>query len=229
MFNIIEQLLNRIFYIIYSFYLFIFHKIDKIDLFTNAIKSTRYEIATLNNQITHNVTLELIWTIIPIFILLSIALPSMDLLYFIETASAQGHLGIGVQVIGHQWYWSYEFVEYRQEFVEFITHNTSKFIKQSFDSYQLAEEDVFLTGGLRLLEVDNPLILPANNKINFFITSADVLHAWSVPSLGIKVDAVPGRLSLISTVIQGVGTLYGQCSEICGIGHGFMPIKIIAV
>jgi heme/copper-type cytochrome/quinol oxidase subunit 2 len=189
--------------------------------------------------VNHNVTMELVWTIIPIVVLILIAVPSMQLLYFIENPDNMiGYsFEISIHVIGHQWFWSYEYISYQCRIFTFIETSSvirpfmivDDILKECFDSYMLFEDDVFEVNGLRLLEVDFPLILPKNTKINFFITSTDVLHSWAVPSLGIKVDAVPGRLSVATTNIQHTGILYGQCSEICGVGHGFMPIKLIVV
>jgi len=201
-------------------------------------------ITKIVKETSHNKILELIWTICPALILLYISIPSMELLYYIENP-----LGINnfedveffYKVIGHQWYWSYEYQLslvltdvnkiYINDFIidNFYNNILISFYDKvySFDSYILSEEDVLNVKGFRLLEVDNPLILKSDVILNFLITSVDVLHAWSVPSLGIKIDAVPGRLSLVSSVIKFSGIYYGQCSEICGVNHGFMPIKLI--
>ena len=124
---------------------------------------------------------------------------------------------ITLKVIGHQWYWSYEIGDYF-----LYVNDSNNFV---YDSYMIQEEDL-LFSQLRLLEVDNPLYLPTKTQIRFLITSTDVLHCWAVPSLGIKLDAVPGRLNQCSIFIKRIGSFYGQCSEICGIYHGFMPISI---
>jgi heme/copper-type cytochrome/quinol oxidase subunit 2 len=126
---------------------------------------------------------------------------------------------ITLKAVGHQWYWSYEFSDY-------ATLEGGESL--NYDSYMIPEDD--LTGGnLRLLEVDNRVVLPVQTHIRVLITSADVLHSWAVPSFGVKVDACPGRLNQTSVFIKREGTYFGQCSEICGVNHGFMPIVVEAV
>ena len=124
-----------------------------------------------------------------------------------------------LKVVGHQWYWSYEFSDY-------VTLDGGKNL--DFDSYMLALGDLTL-GNLRLLEVDNRVVLPINTHIRIIVTAADVLHSWAIPSFGLKVDACPGRLNQTSLFIERERTYYGQCSEICGVNHGFMPIVVKAV
>lgn len=165
-------------------------------------------------RITHHTTLELVWTIIPSLILYLIAVPSFLLLYSMDEIIDPT---ITLKAIGHQWYWSYEYSDYK---IDFET--------VSFDSYMLPEDELEV-GQLRLLEVDNPVVLPVNTHIRVIVTAADVLHCWAVPSLGLKVDAVPGRLNQGSLYLKRVGTFYGQCSEICGVNHGFMPIVVKSV
>jgi cytochrome c oxidase subunit 2 len=136
------------------------------------------------------------------------------------------HPEMTLKVIGHQWYWSYEYSD-------FLTTSESSFVvgeypKLSFDAMLIQEEDLFF-GGIRLLETDFVVILPARTHIRILVTSADVLHSWTVPSLGIKVDACPGRLNQIPVYITREGLFYGQCSELCGILHGFMPIALEAI
>ena len=128
---------------------------------------------------------------------------------------------LSIKVIGHQWFWSYEYSDY-------TTLNLTEDTSFIFDSYMILDEDLLL-GQFRLLEVDNSVVLPTHTHIRAIITSTDVLHSWAVPSLGIKIDACPGRLNQISMFINRPGVYYGQCSEICGINHGFMPIAIEAV
>jgi len=123
-----------------------------------------------------------------------------------------------VKVAGHQWYWSYEYSDYITEDGEAL----------EFDSYMVPDSDLEL-GQLRLLEVDNRVVVPVDTHIRFIVTGQDVIHDWAVPALGIKIDAVPGRLNQTSVLIQREGTFYGQCSEICGVWHGFMPIAVEAV
>ena len=129
-----------------------------------------------------------------------------------------------LKAVGHQWYWSYEYSEHINEDGEFI----------NFDSYMIPTEDLGANsakkgGHLSLLEVDNRVVLPVETHIRVVITSADVLHCWAVPSLGVKLDACPGRLNQTSMYIKRPGVFYGQCSEICGVNHGFMPIVVNAV
>jgi cytochrome c oxidase subunit 1 len=164
--------------------------------------------------ITHHTTLELIWTIVPAIILILIAIPSFSLLYAMDEI---GNPKITIKAIGHQWYWSYEYRDlvFGQQ------------ISKNFDSYMVLEEDL-KEGALRLLDVDKPLVLPINIKIRLLVTSTDVLHSWAVPSFGIKIDACPGRLNQVGLQISRVGIFYGQCSELCGINHSFMPIKVIS-
>lgn len=163
----------------------------------------------------HGTTIELIWTIVPSLILVTIAIPSFALLYSMDEVIDPA---ITLKVIAHQWYWSYEYSDY----------NTSDEDSISFDSYMIQEDDLEL-GQLRLLEVDNRVILPVNTHIRVLITSTDVIHNWAIPSLGIKCDAYPGRLNQVNTFIKREGIFHGQCSELCGVNHGFMPIVVEAV
>jgi cytochrome c oxidase subunit 2 len=126
---------------------------------------------------------------------------------------------VTLKVIGHQWYWSYEYSDYTE-----LALGESL----NFDSYMVSEEDLS-PHSFRLLEVDHRVLLPVFMHIRLLITSADVLHSWAIPSFGIKVDACPGRLSQVSLFIKRTGVYYGQCSEICGVNHGFMPIVVKGV
>ena len=166
-------------------------------------------------RFTHSSLLEIIWTIIPAIILLFMAIPSFSLLYSLDESI---NPDLTLKVIGHQWYWSYEYSDYNAADGESI----------NFDSYMIPEEDLE-PGNLRLLEVDNRIVLPVETHVRVVITSADVLHCWAIPSFGIKMDACPGRLNQTSMFIKREGVYYGQCSEICGVNHGFMPICIEAV
>lgn len=159
-----------------------------------------------NRYLLEGQDIETIWTILPAIILIFIALPSLRLLYLIEESFTPS---ITIKVIGHQWYWSYEYADFNLNFDSFITPNSEIELKS-----------------FRLLDVDNRLILPYNTNTRLLITSADVIHAWTVPSLGVKVDAVPGRLNQLSTTANRPGLFFGQCSEICGANHSFMPIAI---
>jgi len=143
-----------------------------------------------------------------------VALPSFALLYSIDEIIDPV---LTIKCVGHQWFWSYEYSDF-----EF------KIGAINFDSYMIAEDDLEL-GQIRLLEVDNRVILPVNTHIRVLITSTDVIHAWAIPSLGIKCDAYPGRLNQVNTFIKREGIFHGQCSELCGVNHGFMPIVVEAV
>lgn len=169
----------------------------------------------ISSTLTHGTVIEIIWTVTPAIILLVIAIPSFSLLYAMDEVISPA---ITIKTLGHQWYWSYEYSDYINDSDEAI----------AFDSYMIPEEDLDL-GQLRLLEVDNHLVVPVNTHIRVIISAADVLHSWAVPSLGIKCDAIPGRLNQTSMFVKREGLYYGQCSEICGINHGFMPIVVEAV
>ncbi len=182
------------------------HKLSGNQLFTLA-KLSRL-------RFTHNTTIEVIWTLIPSFILILIAIPSFGLLYAMDDIIDPE---VTIKSVGHQWYWSYEYSDY-----------VSTVGKISFDSYMIPEAELTL-GQLRLLEVDNSVVLPVGVYVRVNVTAADVLHSWAVPSLGIKIDAVPHRINSGIIFLQRTGTFYGQCSEICGVNHGFMPIVVKSV
>ena len=156
---------------------------------------------------THNTVVEVLWTAIPIIILVVLAIPSFKLLYQQEKSE---NYDMTVKVIGHQWYWEYEYPDHGDFY---------------FESYMVQEQDLE-EGDLRLLTVDNPLVIPANKNIQILITAGDVLHSWAVPSMGLKTDAVPGRLNETWVNVKEPGIYRGQCSEICGSGHGFMPVVV---
>nr|YP_010348438.1 cytochrome c oxidase subunit 2 [Charcotia amundseni]UIN24680.1 cytochrome c oxidase subunit 2 [Charcotia amundseni] len=162
-----------------------------------------------NRYLLQEQTIEIIWTLGPIFILFSIALPSLQALYLLDDPLMPN---MTIKAIGHQWYWSYEY---------------SDFNTPSFDSYLTPLDNN--TSMNRLLETDNSVALPTNSMIRLLTTSSDVIHAWTMPSLGMKADAIPGRLNQLMFLINRTGIFYGQCSEICGANHSFMPIKIEAV
>lgn len=170
---------------------------------------------TVPSKEVHGTKIEIIWTITPALVLMVIALPSFALLYAMDEMIDPS---LTLKVIGHQWYWSYEYSDYKGSFGESI----------AFDSYMLAQDDLE-TGNLRLLEVDNRLVLPAQTHLRLILTAGDVLHCWAIPSFGVKMDACPGRLNQTSLFIKREGTFYGQCSEICGVNHGFMPIVLEGV
>jgi cytochrome c oxidase subunit 2 len=168
-------------------------------------------------KFSHSNVLEIVWTIIPAIILVLIAIPSFSLLYSLDELSAPN---VTLKIVGHQWYWSYEYRDYIKPFL--------RRSRLSYDSYMVNTEDL-KRGGLRLLEVDHRVVLPTRTHIRLLITSSDVIHSWAVPAFGVKLDATPGRLSQTSIYIKRSGVFYGQCSEICGINHGFMPIVVKAV
>nr|AQP30064.1 cytochrome c oxidase subunit 2 [Pericapritermes sp. 3 TB-2017] len=154
--------------------------------------------------------IETVWTIAPAVILVFIAIPSLRLLYLMDEIH---NPVLTLKAVGHQWYWSYEY---------------SDFTKLEFDSYMVQQEDQQIDT-FRLLDTDNRIVLPMNSPIRMIVTAADVLHSWTVPSLGVKTDATPGRLNQVSFSINRPGLLYGQCSEICGANHSFMPIVVESV
>jgi cytochrome c oxidase subunit 2 len=167
-------------------------------------------------NVTHGVVLEIVWTLIPSVILMLIAFPSFVLLYAMDELIDPT---ITFKVIGHQWYWVYEYADYLKG---------EGFKSLNFDSYMVYTDDL-TRGQLRLLEVDRQAVLPINTHVRLLITSGDVLHSWGIPSLGVKMDAVPGRLNQVSIFLKREGVFYGQCSELCGVNHGFMPIALKGV
>nr|YP_010580066.1 cytochrome c oxidase subunit II [Chironomus tentans]UZS77118.1 cytochrome c oxidase subunit II [Chironomus tentans] len=165
----------------------------------------------LNNRfLLHGQTIEVIWTILPAIILLFIAFPSLRILYLLDEVN---NPSISLKTIGHQWYWSYEY---------------SDFSGIEFDSYMIPQNEMSLDS-FRLLDVDNRVILPINNQIRILVSATDVLHSWAIPSLGVKIDASPGRLNQTNFFINRPGLFFGQCSEICGANHSFMPIVIESI
>ena len=165
--------------------------------------------------LNHGTLIELIWTITPALILILIAFPSFKLLYLMDEVSDPA---MSVLAEGHQWYWSYQYPDFLNNDDEFI----------EFDSYLVPESDLE-DGALRMLEVDNRVIIPELTHVRFIVTGADVIHSFACPALGIKCDAYPGRLNQVSVFVNREGTFYGQCSEICGILHSSMPIVIESV
>jgi cytochrome c oxidase subunit 2 len=174
-----------------------------------------YKKNPIPEKIIHGTVIEIAWTITPSVVLVLIAIPSFALLYSLDEVVDPA---VTIKTIGHQWYWSYEYSDYSQSDDHTI----------AFDSYMIPDDDLEL-GQLRLLEVDNRMVVPVNTHIRVIITAADVLHSWAVPSLGVKCDAVPGRLNQIPLFIKREGVFYGQCSELCGVNHAFMPIVVEAV
>lgn len=159
---------------------------------------------------THNTLLEVVWTLVPVLILVVIAIPSMKMLYYVDkTTEAE----MTLKAIGSQWYWSYEYPDNGDI---------------SFASNMVADKDL-KPGQPRLLATDNPVVLPIDTNIKILLTATDVLHAWAVPAFGVKLDANPGKLNETWVRINKEGVFYGQCSELCGAGHGYMPIEVHAV
>jgi cytochrome c oxidase subunit 2 len=199
----------------------------------NSIKlaNTLYFIKKLktgyNLNVSHGVLLEIIWTIVPSLILLAIVGPSFALLYAMD---AFVDPSITVKILAHQWYWTFEYSDFFQKPI-YNEINSNKYLvnlNYNFDSYMVATSDL-KKGELRLLEVDNALYLPTYSRLRLDVTSDDVMHSFAVPSLGIKIDAIPGRLNIAYAEILREGIYFGQCSELCGVNHGFMPLKIVAV
>nr|YP_010954734.1 cytochrome c oxidase subunit II [Dorcus tanakai]WMW30119.1 cytochrome c oxidase subunit II [Dorcus tanakai] len=155
-------------------------------------------------------TIEVIWTILPAVTLIFIALPSLRLLYLLDEIN---NPLVSMKSIGHQWYWSYEYTDFKN--IE-------------FDSYMIPTSELKMSN-FRLLDVDNRAVLPYNSQIRLMITAADVLHSWTIPALSVKIDATPGRLNQISFLLNRTGLFFGQCSEICGANHSFMPIVIESI
>lgn len=161
----------------------------------------------INRFLLENQNIEIVWTILPALILIFIAFPSLRLLYLLDEVN---NPRITLKTIGHQWYWRYEY---------------SDFLQVEFDSYIVPFNEID-NSGFRLLDVDNRTVLPINTQVRVLVRAADVIHSWTVPALGVKVDAIPGRLNQIRFIISRPGLFYGQCSEICGANHRFMPIVI---
>nr|YP_009459846.1 cytochrome c oxidase subunit II [Channa gachua]AUT14030.1 cytochrome c oxidase subunit 2 [Channa gachua] len=154
--------------------------------------------------------IEIVWTFLPAIVLIMVALPSLRILYLVDETSTP-HLT--VKTMGHQWYWSYEYTDYED---------------LAFDAYMVPTQDL-APGQFRLLETDHRMVVPENSLVRLLISADDVLHSWAVPSLGVKFDAVPGRLNQTTFVVSRPGVYFGQCSEICGANHSFMPIVVEAV
>nr|AGJ84216.1 cytochrome c oxidase subunit II [Tetraneura sp. 22926]AGJ84219.1 cytochrome c oxidase subunit II [Tetraneura sp. 23032]AGJ84221.1 cytochrome c oxidase subunit II [Tetraneura sp. 23039]AGJ84226.1 cytochrome c oxidase subunit II [Tetraneura sp. 23081]AGJ84228.1 cytochrome c oxidase subunit II [Tetraneura sp. 22400]AGJ84229.1 cytochrome c oxidase subunit II [Tetraneura sp. 23286]AGJ84230.1 cytochrome c oxidase subunit II [Tetraneura sp. 23304] len=163
---------------------------------------------SINIKIMDNQFIEFIWTIIPPIILIFIAMPSLHLLYLMDEIKSPI---LSIKIFGHQWFWSYEY---------------SDFNNINFESYMI---NSISKNNFRLIEVDNKTILPYKFNIRLLISSDDVIHSWTIPSLGIKMDAIPGRMNQINLFMNRPGLYFGQCSEICGINHSFMPIQIESI
>lgn len=163
-----------------------------------------------NKYILDSQEVEVVWTVLPAFILIAIAFPSLKILYLIDEVN-NPHLT--VKAIGHQWYWSYEYTDYDN---------------LAFDSYMVPAQDLS-PGQFRLLEADHRVVVPTTASVRVLTTADDVIHSWAVPTLGVKLDAIPGRLNQTAFSTPRPGIFYGQCSEICGANHSFIPIVVEAV
>jgi cytochrome c oxidase subunit II len=163
------------------------------------------------SRTTHNTTLEVLWTVVPVLILVVIAIPSFRLLY---SQRVLPQADMTVKVTGNKWYWSYEYPDHGGI---------------AFDSNILSDQDAAARGEPRYLAVDNPVIVPVKKTVRVVVTASDVIHAWTIPSFGQKIDAVPGRLNEDWFAIESPGTYYGQCSELCGKDHAYMPVAVRAV
>jgi cytochrome c oxidase subunit 2 len=205
----IQDLHHDIFFFLTIIMIFVLWMLGRTLWFFSETKNPR------PSRVVHGQALEIIWTVVPSVILLILAVPSFALLYSMDEVV---HPGLTLKVTGNQWYWNYEYSDYTSSDDDSII----------FDSYMIPEEDLE-EGQLRLLEVDNRVVLPVQTHIRVLITARDVIHSWSVPSLAIKCDGIPGRLNQISIFIEREGLFYGQCSEICGLNHGFMPIVVESV
>tara|TARA_B110000438_G_C15745470_1_gene620515 strand:- start:386 stop:1258 length:873 start_codon:yes stop_codon:yes gene_type:complete len=163
------------------------------------------------SRTSHNSLIEVLWTVIPVVILVIIAIPSFRILYTQQEIPVNADLTI--KATGHQWYWEYEYPDSNS---------------MSFDSLPLEEEEL-TEGKIRLLSVDNPIVVPAGKVVRVQVTAADVIHNWAVPSFGVKMDAIPGRLNETWFKVDKPGIYYGMCSELCGVRHSFMPIEVHVV
>ena len=185
---------------------------------------TLYYFLEFNNKyeskFVHSTELEIVWTTIPAVILIILAVPSFSLLYAMDEIAEPE---ISLKVLGHQWFWSYEISDF----------NSCQKQEQSlkYVCYMMVLDGLPKTkqGYFRLLETNKRVILPTNTHLRLLVTAADVLHSWTIPSFGLKVDACPGRLNQINLFIKRVGVFFGQCSEICGVNHGFMPIAVVSL
>ncbi|MCC6598709.1 MAG: cytochrome c oxidase subunit II [Alphaproteobacteria bacterium] len=202
----IHEFHNMLLWIIFAVAIFVFILMFWVCLRYNARANPKPSV------VSHNVLIEVLWTVLPVVILIVIAIPSFKLLYYTDRTE---NPEMTLKVTGHQWYWDYEYPD--QEGL-------------AFSSYMIGEEDIDASKGqLRLLSTDNAVVLPVETNIQILITAADVLHSWAVPAFGIKLDAVPGRTNETWVRIEKPGVYYGQCSELCGKDHSYMPIEIHAV
>ena len=172
----------------------------------------------------HSNLLEIVWTSLPALILLNLASPSFTLLYSMDEISAPE---ISIKIVGHQWFWSYEITDFDTMITCMDSNKTLK-----YSCYLLTEENMTQRNSLglfRMLETNKRVLLPSNTHLRLLVTSVDVLHSWTIPSFGVKIDACPGRLNQANIFLKRIGLFFGQCSEICGVNHGFMPIVLLVV
>jgi len=192
-------------------------------LILNTIYFYLESVNTVPTKFTHSNELEIVWTSIPAIILLFLATPSFSLLYSMDEISDPT---ITLKVIGHQWYWSYEFSDYNY----FLCGTNNESTQLKYDCYMTNLETMpEKQGYFRLVETNKRILLPIKTHIRLLVSSADVLHSWTVPSFGVKVDACPGRLNQLNLFLKRTGLFFGQCSEICGVNHAFMPIAVVGV
>jgi cytochrome c oxidase subunit 2 len=162
-------------------------------------------------KFSHNSLLEVVWTLVPVIILVAVAIPSFRLLYFMDRTS---EAEMTIKAIGHQWYWSYEYPDLGEDI--------------TFDAF-MVQDDELSEGQIRLLATDESMVVPVETNIRLLVTADDVIHAWAIPSFGVKIDGVPGRINETWFRVDVEGIYYGQCSELCGRDHAFMPIQVKAV
>ena len=162
-------------------------------------------------KFSHNSLIEVLWTVAPVIILVAVAIPSFRLLYFMDrTADAE----MTIKAIGHQWYWSYEYPDLGEDI--------------TFDAFMVPDDELS-EGQVRLLATDESVVVPVDTNIRLLVTADDVIHSWAIPSFGVKLDGVPGRINETWFRVDAEGIYYGQCSELCGRDHAFMPIQVKAV
>jgi cytochrome c oxidase subunit II len=195
---------NMLVYIIVAISLFV------LALMVYAMVRFRKSANPTPSRTTHNTMVEVLWTVVPIVILVTIAVPSFRLLYFADRAA---NPEMTVKATGHQWYWSYEYPDHGDF---------------SFDAIMVPDSEI-KAGQVRLLSTDNAVVVPVDTDVRLLTTSADVIHSWAMPAFGVKLDANPGKVNETWFRVTKTGTYYGQCSELCGVNHGFMPIEIRAV
>lgn len=216
-----------------SFIEFIDYLYNKLDMLLIYIKDEKFSLLIETRKIIHASKLEIIWTLIPSVILIFIAIPSFSLLYSMEEIV---NPQLTLKVIGYQWYWGYEYsantnivYNYSEDVLGYNSRLISKeliYDSLLIPSNGLDKNELIKGTKLRLAEVDKPFVIPANVHIRLLITSLDVIHSWTIPNFGVKMDAIPGRLNQVILYCSRPGIYLGQCSELCGVNHGFMPILV---